>query len=111
MQPAPDIPTWHLIRRRVSKHSAPSSGKSEKTTCPHTGFFPSEAKPAKCLAMSQQAVDRIITHVKQLPALPEVATRLLELLGDPKATIHDIDRVMPRAPSLMATILKLVNFS
>lgn len=61
--------------------------------------------------MTQQALERIISRVKQLPALPEVAGRLMELLGDPGSSIEEVNALISRDPALTATIIKLVNSS
>lgn len=48
-------------------------------------------------------------RVDKLPALPEVSTLLLQMLGDPGVTIHSLQNVISRDASLSGSLLKLVN--
>ncbi|HUV39515.1 MAG TPA: HDOD domain-containing protein [Planctomycetota bacterium] len=61
--------------------------------------------------MSVQNLESILSGVQNLPTLPQVAIRLLELLNDPKSSVKDLNQVMTSDPSLAATILRIVNSS
>jgi HD-like signal output (HDOD) protein len=51
----------------------------------------------------------IAAKVGDLPALPHVAARVLELVADAHANASDLERVMSRDPALVARVLKLAN--
>lgn len=53
--------------------------------------------------------DEIIKNMKQLVSLPEVASRVNELLDSPKASTEEIGEVINHDPALAARLLKLVN--
>ena len=61
--------------------------------------------------MTAPALSEVLAGVKNLPTLPQVAVRLLELLNDPTSCIDDINKVMSKDTSLAATILRTVNSS
>lgn len=46
-----------------------------------------------------------------MPALPNVVARLTRLIGDPRTTAADINKVLSSDPALVTRILKLVNSS
>jgi putative nucleotidyltransferase with HDIG domain len=52
---------------------------------------------------------RILERVENVPALPEVVTRILTLLDDPSASAHRLAEVIGQDQSMVSTILKLVN--
>jgi len=52
-----------------------------------------------------------LSQLKSLPSLPEVAVRLLELIGDPSSSVSDLNKVMSKDPVLTATTLRIVNSS
>ena len=54
-------------------------------------------------------LDELIEEITELPTLPQVATRLMDLLDDPNTEAPEINRVMARDPALAGKILKLVN--
>jgi len=51
----------------------------------------------------------IVSEIKELPTLPQVAVTLMDLLDDPGTGAPEINRVMARDPALASKILKLVN--
>ncbi len=51
----------------------------------------------------------LISEIKELPTLPQVAVTLMDLLDDPSTSAPEINRVMARDPALAGKILKLVN--
>lgn len=50
-----------------------------------------------------------LTHAARLPAVPEVAQRLLRLRNDPKAGVRDLANVVRVEPSMAAQILRYAN--
>lgn len=51
-------------------------------------------------------IRRAIEQVERLPAMPEMAQRLLRLLNDPRATLDDLTGTIQYDPSLTAQILR-----
>ena len=54
---------------------------------------------------------KLVKDVKKLFALPEVCTRLHEMLEDPRYTINDLGKVIGQDVDLTARLLKIVNSS
>jgi putative nucleotidyltransferase with HDIG domain len=52
--------------------------------------------------------DRLST-VEDLPALPETAMALLQMLGDPDIEVDAINRTLSRDPELSAAVLRIAN--
>ena len=61
--------------------------------------------------MTADSLTSTLRGVKNLPTLPQVAIHLLQLLNDPDSSIEDVNGVMSKAPSLAATVLRIVNSS
>lgn len=59
--------------------------------------------------MKKLSTDEIVRSITDLPTLPQVATRLVEIIGDPASCARDVTKVMTQDPPLAAKILKLVN--
>lgn len=53
----------------------------------------------------------IVERVVDLPTLPQVVTKIMQLIEDPRSTARSIHVVMQNDPALAAKILKLVNSS
>lgn len=51
-------------------------------------------------------IRRTVEQVERLPAMPEMAQRLLRLLNDPRATLDDLTGTIQYDPSLTAQILR-----
>lgn len=51
----------------------------------------------------------LISDIKELPTLPQVAVTLMNLLDDPSTSAVEVNRVMARDPALAGKILRLVN--
>ena len=54
-------------------------------------------------------IDDLFSNVDELPALPEVHTRLLELMADDEATSRGVARVIEQDPVISARILRIAN--
>ncbi|MCB9558264.1 MAG: HDOD domain-containing protein [Deltaproteobacteria bacterium] len=51
----------------------------------------------------------LLTTVSELPALPHVASRLFQLLNDPKSGAADVESTISTDPGLVANVLQLAN--
>ncbi|MCA8940122.1 MAG: HDOD domain-containing protein [Planctomycetes bacterium] len=61
------------------------------------------------MTVNPERVDDIVRRLDELPTLPTVVGRLIELLDDPKAQARNIAELIASDASLAAKILKLVN--
>ncbi len=61
--------------------------------------------------MAGKDLKSIVDRVVDLPTLPDVVTKIMGLIEDPRSTARQINDVMSRDPALAAKILKLVNSS
>lgn len=59
--------------------------------------------------MSHTVDPAILNKVRTFPAMSQSATRLLELLGDPDASVSDVEVAVRYDPGLTANLLKLAN--
>lgn len=57
----------------------------------------------------KEKLDKILSKIEDLPTLPIVIQRILQLINDPKATIKQIGSIITSDQSLTAKTLKLVN--
>ena len=54
-------------------------------------------------------LDALVRQVQDLPALPDVAFKVMRLVDDPKASANDIARTVSSDQALTARLLKLAN--
>lgn len=59
--------------------------------------------------MSPSEVTLLVTEVGNLVSLPEVCTRVNEMVDDPSRTAEDIGKVISSDPALTARLLKIAN--
>lgn len=59
--------------------------------------------------MSKSALEVLVGRIAQLPSLPPVVHRLIEVTQDPDATMEMVERVIRTDQSLTAKVLQLVN--
>ncbi len=64
------------------------------------------AAPGKTLPLDLQ---RALSKITDIGSLPEITTRVMELVEDPQATAHDMHALIQRDPALAAKILRVVN--
>ena len=57
------------------------------------------------------SLEKILDGAKDLAALPQVVMRVLDLTNDPKATAHDLEKIIALDQALAAKILTLANSS
>lgn len=68
----------------------------ERTTPPGGKTLPPELQKA-------------ISKITEISSLPEITTKIVELVEDPKASARDMHEIIKRDPALAAKILKVVN--
>lgn len=59
----------------------------------------------------QNELERIILKTGDIPTIPVVATRVLQLLEDPRTTADDLARAVAADPAIAARVLKISNSS
>ena len=59
--------------------------------------------------MEQTALKEIILNAKDLPAMPHVASKVLELAGNPETTAAKLQKVIQDDQAMAARILKIAN--
>lgn len=59
--------------------------------------------------MRSVTLEAILSQVDNLPELPQVATKVLQLLGDPTSSSLDLARVIASDQALTAKVLRLAN--
>jgi HD-like signal output (HDOD) protein len=52
---------------------------------------------------------RVIENIENLPALPEIVTRLLEVVNAPDTSADDASRLIERDPALTSKVIRLAN--
>lgn len=54
-------------------------------------------------------LQKALAKVTEISSLPEITTRIVEVVENPKATAHDMHEIVKNDPALAAKILKVVN--
>ena len=54
-------------------------------------------------------LQRAMSRVTEISSLPEITTRIVEVVEDPRATAHEMHEIVKNDPALAAKILKVVN--
>jgi len=54
-------------------------------------------------------VQRLVNKIDKLPTLPIAATKIVQIVNDPKTTARDVNQVISTDQALAAKVLKLVN--
>lgn len=54
-------------------------------------------------------LEKIVSRVKDLPALPAIVTRVIQLTEDPNSTAKDLSEMLSHDQSLTAKVLRLAN--
>src|SRR3569623_2867659 len=109
------------VRRALERASAPyGQGLPTSAALPQPAAAPAAAGPeaqrtervqAKMVAkaLSTIILRRINENRLQLPSMPLVALKALDVLRDPNATFADIARILEPAPVIAARVLRVVN--
>jgi putative nucleotidyltransferase with HDIG domain len=58
---------------------------------------------------TKQKIDRIKQKLRDIPSLPEVVSRVMELVQDPKSSAAQLSKVISHDPGLTSRVLRLVN--
>lgn len=53
--------------------------------------------------------ERIKSKVRDIPSLPEIVTRVMELVQDPMSSASNLSRIISHDPGLTSRVLRLVN--
>ncbi len=61
--------------------------------------------------MNSKKLERIVTHIEDLPTLPTTVLKITELINNPKSSARDIANIITDDQVLTARLLKLVNSS
>ncbi|HSV31791.1 MAG TPA: HDOD domain-containing protein [Atribacteraceae bacterium] len=59
--------------------------------------------------MGKVSLHSIVDAVNDLPSLPQISKRVIELTDDPNSTAYHINAVLSKDPSMTAKILRLAN--
>ncbi|MFU0799449.1 MAG: HDOD domain-containing protein [Xylanivirga thermophila] len=59
--------------------------------------------------MTRLSLEQVIDRVQDVPALPQIVNRVIELTEDPNSTARDIEAVINKDQSLTARVLRLAN--
>lgn len=54
-------------------------------------------------------IQQAMAKVTEISSLPEITSRIVEVVEDPRATAHDMHEIVKNDPALAAKILKVVN--
>ncbi len=54
-------------------------------------------------------LDQIVSKVGDLPSLPTIAIKVMEMVGDPRTSVSDLQHVISSDQALAARILKIAN--
>jgi len=59
--------------------------------------------------MGKLSVDNVVDKVDELPSLPQVVIRVMELTEDPDSTAFDINEVLSQDQNMTAQVLRMAN--
>ena len=54
-------------------------------------------------------LQKAMSRVTEISSLPEITTRIVQVVEDPRSTAHDMHEIVKNDPALAAKILKVVN--
>lgn len=54
-------------------------------------------------------IQKALAKVTEISSLPEITTRIVQVVEDPRATAHDMHEIVKNDPALAAKVLKVVN--
>jgi HD-like signal output (HDOD) protein len=79
-------------------------------TTTDSGSGPDSAPPAVLPGKSlPPELQRAMSRVTEINSLPEITTRIVQVVEDPRATALDMHEIVKNDPALAAKILKVVN--
>jgi len=59
--------------------------------------------------MTRLSLDEIVARVDELPSLPQIVVRVMELTEDPDSTAFDINEVLRQDQNMTAQVLRMAN--
>ena len=65
--------------------------------------------PLQSASLTINRLDDLVRQVRDLPALPQAVTRVLQLTEDPKSGMADVARALSSDIGLVTRVLKLAN--
>ena len=57
----------------------------------------------------QEKINMVLRRVKDIPSLPEVVTKIMELVSNPTSSAAELSKVIAHDPGLTTRVLRLVN--
>ena len=59
--------------------------------------------------MPKITLEEVIAQIEEVPALPTVVVRVMQMTEDPDSTVNDINRVLSQDQAMTARVLRLAN--
>lgn len=66
-------------------------------------------EPAPEATEVEPGASKMVAAVNELPSMPHVVSKVLELLADPNRGMHELVKVLSRDPSLVARLIRVSN--
>ena len=85
-----------------------SDGHNSPNLCPRDIVNTASQAIPRSLARDKASV--IVDAVEDLPPMPRVVTKALELLGDPESSMKDLAEALNKDPALVARIIRGKQF-
>ncbi len=60
---------------------------------------------------TERIPEKLLQHVKEIPAIPDVVVKVMQLTRDPDVTAENLTRVISNDPGLTSNVLRLCNSS
>ena len=73
------------------------------------GHMQEEPSTSSLSAVTRQKYQAILEGVGQIPTLPTIVMRALQIINDPGARAEDLGRLLSRDPALSVKVLRLAN--
>lgn len=90
-----ELLSW-LIHPEKKKQALPADGDQEKTQTPAGAQRPPRAHDLGKMT-------------RDLPPMPHLASRMLEILSDPDSSVDDLAKILSQDQAMMATLIKVSN--
>lgn len=93
----------------TSPATAPANLHNPTGGAPTNSPHQTPAALANPLSHLPPELQRAMTRITEIGSLPEITTRIVEIVEDPKSTAQDMHNIVKNDPALAAKILKVVN--
>lgn len=67
--------------------------------------------PDPAPATDEEALQKLVGSIKELPAMPEVVAGILKQLADPECSLNEVTAALAKDPALVARLIKVANSS